>query len=142
MRSILSTNESYPRYGFNNAVDSEQNIWESSYSAEIEVQVSEKSNLLVNFSQMRNESSFCDVTFNCNGSLLKAHRVVVSAWSRWLRSLLLDIAEESSQVNLSMDMFPPKEFTIVLDYMYGVPFTIDFGVSNLILINNSINFTF
>ena len=67
---------------------------------------------------MRNESAFCDIVFLCQGTLFRAHKVVVSSWSRWLRALLL---EGSNDEVISLDIFEPKAFGLVLDYMYGVP---------------------
>ena len=79
---------------------------------------SEKKNLLSTFSTMRKEQLFCDVAFVCNGVLFRAHRVLICAWSRWLRSLLMESPEEEV---ISLDLFDSSAFGMVLDYMYGVP---------------------
>ena len=55
---------------------------------------SEKGKLLSMFDDLRKESTFCDVAFLCKGKLFRAHRVVVSGWSRWLRALLSEGSSE------------------------------------------------
>lgn len=86
---------------------------------------------------MRNESSFCDISFVVNGSIFRAHRVIVryelcvlvvlsfllthpfylSAWSRWLRALLCEGDDEI----VALELFAADAFGAVLDYMYGQP---------------------
>src|SRR5262249_52746359 len=61
---------------------------------------------------------------------LRAHKVVVSSWSRWLRSLLL---EGSDDEVLSLDIFEPKALAGVIDYMYGVPMTISVEAADSLL---------
>lgn len=51
---------------------------------------------------------------------IRCHKVIVSSWSRWLRSLLLEGADEV----LSLDIFDPTALGAVLDYMYGTALTI------------------
>ena len=82
---------------------------------------SEKKHILTMFYTMRKDSFFCDVAFVCNGVLFRAHRVVVSSWSRWLRALLCESPDEEV---VSLDFFEPEAFGAALDYMYGVPLTI------------------
>ena len=82
---------------------------------------SEKKHILSMFYTMRKDSFFCDVAFVCNGVLFRAHRVVVSSWSRWLRALLCESPDEEV---VSLDFFDPVAFGAALDYMYGVPLTI------------------
>lgn len=77
---------------------------------------SEKAKLLSMFDGLRKDSTFCDVAFLCKGKLFRAHRVVVSGWSRWLRALL---SESSSEEVVHLDVFEPVSFSAVLDYMYG-----------------------
>lgn len=62
---------------------------------------------------------FCDVGFLCQGVLFKGHRVVVSAWSRWLKALLCEGSLDDEVV--SLDVFSPESFGATLDYMYGLP---------------------
>lgn len=81
----------------------------------------EKKHILSMFHTMRKDSFFCDVAFVCNGVLFRAHRVVVSSWSRWLRALLCESPDEEV---VSLDFFDPTAFGAALDYMYGVPLTI------------------
>ncbi|RYG99790.1 BTB/POZ domain-containing protein, partial [archaeon] len=78
----------------------------------------EKKLLLANFDNMRKESLFCDVAFICNGVLFRAHKVVLSSWSRWMRAFLADSPNEEV---LALDIFTPEAFRSVLDYMYGQP---------------------
>lgn len=79
---------------------------------------SEKKHILLMFNTMRKESFFCDVAFICHGVLFRAHRVVVSSWSRWLRALLCESPDEEV---VALDFFEPDAFGAALDYMYGVP---------------------
>ena len=81
----------------------------------------EKKHILSMFYTMRKDSFFCDVAFVCNGVLFRAHRVVVSSWSRWLRALLCESPDEEV---VSLDFFDAVAFGAALDYMYGVPLTI------------------
>ena len=81
----------------------------------------EKKHILSMFYTMRRDSFFCDVAFVCNGVLFRAHRVVVSSWSRWLRALLCEAPDEEV---VSLDFFDASAFGAALDYMYGVPLTI------------------
>lgn len=74
---------------------------------------------------MRKDSTFCDVAFLCRGQLFRAHRVVVSSWSRWLRSLL---SEASRDDVVSLDVFEAPAFSAVLDYMYGMPLEVTLEV--------------
>lgn len=76
----------------------------------------EKKAVLASFDTMRRESLFCDVAFICHGVLFRAHKVVLSSWSRWMRAFLCDSPEEEV---LSLDIFTPDAFRAVLDYMYG-----------------------
>ena len=82
----------------------------------------EKSTVLITFKDLRNDGMFCDITFLCQGKEFRAHKVVVSAWSRWLRALLCE--EQPSEDVISLDVFDPVSFGKVLDYMYGVPLSI------------------
>jgi hypothetical protein len=66
---------------------------------------------------MRNESSFCDISFVVSGSIFRAHRVIVSAWSRWLRALLCGGDDDV----VTLELFAADAFGAVLDYMYGMP---------------------
>ncbi len=78
----------------------------------------EKKGILASFDAMRKDSLFCDVAFVSQGVLFRCHRVVVSSWSRWMRTFLCDSPEEEI---LSLDIFAPDAFGAVLDYMYGYP---------------------
>lgn len=97
----------------------------------------EKNAIVSSFIEMRNEASFCDVSFQIQGSIFRAHRIVVrylnhvlnlkvlirySSWSRWLYALLSD---RHDQDVISLDIFTPMEFGGVLDYMYGEPLHIN-----------------
>ena len=90
---------------------------------------SEKKHILQMFYTMRKDSFFCDVAFVCNGVLFRAHRVVVSSWSRWLRALLCESPDEEV---VSLDFFDATAFGAALDYMYGVPLTITVEVRTFI----------
>lgn len=90
----------------------------------------EKRALLASFDTMRKDSLFCDVAFVCKGTLFRAHRVVVSSWSRWMRTFLVDSPPEEV---LSMDLFEPDAFKAVLDYMYGQPLYLNVQKANNIL---------
>lgn len=90
-------------------------------SAQVSPSDNERLGILIHFSEMRNENLFCDIGFLCQGVLFRAHKVIVSSWSRWLRSLLLDGRDEDV---ISMDIFSPDALAAVLDYMYGVPLTV------------------
>ena len=80
--------------------------------------------------ELRNDSSFCDVSFICNGTLFRAHRVVVSAWSRWFRALLCESPDEEV---ISLDVFEPWAFESVLKYMYGVPIVLTIDTVDAII---------
>ena len=82
----------------------------------------EKLSLLSSFQNLREDGTFCDVAFLCKGNLFRAHRVVISAWSRWLSALL---SEGSSEEVVHLDLFEPEAFRAVLDYMYGLPFYVN-----------------
>jgi hypothetical protein len=86
----------------------------------------EKRHILSMFYTMRKDSFFCDVAFVCNGVLFRAHRVVVSSWSRWLRALLCESPDEEV---VSLDFFDAAAFGAALDYMYGVPLCITVEVT-------------
>jgi hypothetical protein len=93
----------------------------------------EKKYILSMFSVMRKDSFFCDVAFVCNGALFRAHRVVVSAWSRWLRALLCESPDEEV---IPLDFFDATALGSVLDYMYGSPLSITVAVSYLHFFGN------
>lgn len=94
----------------------------------------EKKAVLAAFDTMRKESLFCDISFVCQGVLFRAHRVIVSSWSRWLRAFLSESPEEEV---LSLDIFEPLAFRAVLDYMYGVALEISVKVCSLYTIFTS-----
>ena len=94
-------------------------VFKEVFDARITPGDNEKLGLLTAFQAMREEGTFCDVAFLCKGTLFKAHRVVVSSWSRWLAALL---GEGSSEEVVHLDLFEPESFKAVLDYMYGLPF--------------------
>ena len=54
----------------------------------------EKKAVLASFDNMRKESLFCDIAFVSQGVLFRAHRVIVSSWSRWLQAFLAESPEE------------------------------------------------
>ncbi len=85
----------------------------------------EKTGMLRVMSELRADSSLCDVAFLCGGVLFRAHRVIVSSWSRWMRALL---NEGPDQEVVSLDVFDPEALGIILDYMYGAPLTISLNV--------------
>mgnify|MGYP001368716386 CR=1 FL=1 len=97
-------------------------VFKEVFDARIMPGDNEKLGLLTSFQSMREEGTFCDVAFLCKGTLFKAHRVVVSAWSRWLAALL---GEGSSEEVVHLDLFEPESFKAVLDYMYGLPFYVN-----------------
>ncbi len=90
----------------------------------------EKSKLLNMFNDLRSESTFCDVAFLCKGTLFRAHRIVVSGWSRWLRALL---SEGSIEEIVHLDVFEPLAFSAVLDYMYGAAITVTVDTAETLL---------
>jgi len=91
----------------------------------------EKSKVLIMFKDLRNDGMFCDITFLCQGKEFHAHKVVVSAWSRWLRALLCE--EQPSEDVISLDVFDPVSFGKVLDYMYGVPLSISVDTAEALI---------
>lgn len=90
----------------------------------------EKKSILASFDSMRKDSLFCDVSFMVQGVLFRAHRVVVSSWSRWMKSSLCDTPDEDV---ITLDIFTPEAFQAVLDYMYGNPLTLTIDVSEMML---------
>jgi hypothetical protein len=86
----------------------------------------EKKAILASFDAMRKDSLFCDVSFISHGNIFRCHRVVVSSWSRWMRTFLID--SPSDEV-LSLDIFAPDALQAVLDYMYGHPLQVTEEVS-------------
>jgi hypothetical protein len=113
-------NDNYNDYDYNEEIS----------SADIFPTEKEKTGILTFFSEMRRESAFCDISFTCQGVLLRAHKVVVSAWSRWLRSLLLEGTDDEA---LSLDIFEPNALSSVIDYMYGLPLYIDVDTADDLL---------
>lgn len=93
---------------------------------------SEKGLVLRMFADLRGEGSFCDVSFLCQGVLFRAHRVLVSSWSRWLRALLTEAPDEEV---VSLDIFDPEAFSMVLDYMYGTQLTVSYQVWSFLCIH-------
>lgn len=91
----------------------------------------EKSRVLVTFKELRDDDMFCDITFVCQGKRFRAHRVIVSAWSRWLRALLCE--EQPSEDVVALDVFDPLCFGQALDYMYGVPLSITVETAEALL---------
>lgn len=94
-------------------------------SADIISSSAEKNMIFRRLNELRIDGSYCDVALLCKGSVFKAHKVVLSSWSRWLRSLLMDNPEEEV---LSLDIFTPDALSSVLDYMYGVTIVISVEV--------------
>lgn len=90
----------------------------------------EKGKLLSMFNDLRKESTFCDVAFLCKGKLFRAHRIIVSGWSRWLRALL---SEGNSEEVVHLDVFEPSAFSSILDYMYGSSVTVTVDTSERLL---------
>lgn len=88
----------------------------------------EKFTMLKMFAELRSDGSFCDVAFLCQGVLFRAHRVIVSSWSRWLRALL---CESSGEEVVSLDVFSSSSFEKVLNYMYGSQLVLAIEVTNL-----------
>ena len=91
----------------------------------------EKTRLLSMFNDTRKESLFCDIIFSSHGKYFRAHKVIVSAWSRWLRALLSESSSEYKSSGLdsnvkdsddvvNLDIFDANSLGTVLDYMYGV----------------------
>ncbi len=99
--------------------------------------VGEKKHMIAMFQEMRKESFFCDVAFLCHGILFRAHRVVVSSWSRWLRALLCESPDEEV---LALDVFEASAFSQIIDYMYGVPLKITVEVSMFVIVHMFIIF--
>ena len=89
---------------------------------------SEKKYILSMFEKLRKDNHFCDVVFQCHGSVFHAHRVIVSSWSRWLRALLCEASSKEDNI-LTLDFFDATAFGYVLDYMYGIPLMINVDVS-------------
>jgi hypothetical protein len=85
----------------------------------------EKKQMLLCLSEMRKDNFFCDISFLCQGVLIRAHRVVVSSWSRWLKALLCESEEEV----ISLDVFSSDSFSSIVDYMYGIPLKITLMVN-------------
>lgn len=67
---------------------------------------------------IRKEGTFCDVTFVVKSSEFRAHKVVVSGWSRWLHGILAEAPDDDI---VTLDVFDIAAFSMVLDYMYGQP---------------------
>jgi hypothetical protein len=69
-----------------------------------------------NMAALRDEGTFCDVSFIVQGVIFKAHRIVLSSWSRWFRALLVNAPMEEI---IALDVFEPVAFGKIIDYMYG-----------------------
>jgi hypothetical protein len=69
---------------------------------------------------MRRRGTFCDISFQCQGEVFQAHRIVVSGWSRWLRGIIADADRDDI---ITLDVFEPNSFGSILEYMYGRPLT-------------------
>ena len=79
---------------------------------------------------LREKGIYCDVTFVVQGVSLRAHRIVVSGWSRWLRGIVADV---SSDDFITLDVFDPTAFATVLDYMYGKPLVFPLSDADLLM---------
>ena len=90
----------------------------------------EKIQLLNSFGSLRSDSTFCDAALLCRGRLFRVHRVVVSAWSRWLYAIL---SETPSDEVVSLDVFDPNALDIVLDYMYGKALVLSVDTADAII---------
>ncbi len=119
-----SDDRDHHRHGYDMTSDDHEENDDDDEEEEVTIEASlipsdqEKRALLASFDTMRKDSLFCDVAFVCRGTLFRAHRVVISSWSRWMRTFLIDSPPEEV---LSMDIFEPKAFQAVIDYMYGQP---------------------
>lgn len=127
-KDIISEDESEISENYTNEEDEDEEENEDSsdkgpvriplYDTKLTIADSEKNALLKSFCEMRNELIFCDIVFLCQGVLFRAHRVIVSSWSRWLRALLF--AGSDDEV-VTVDVLSPDSFAAVLNYMYGLP---------------------
>ena len=110
--------------------DANSNV-ERVYFTDLSIGDGEKVQVFKTIGQMRADAAFCDVAFLCGGELFRGHRVVLSAFSRWMRGLLFETPQDDI-ISLT-DVFDPVAFGLVLDYMYGIPLRFNMEIAESII---------
>ena len=72
------------------------------------------------FTQLRGEDSFVDVTVKLDGETLKCHKVILATFSPFLKAMLLSGMQESKKGEISLNNFPAKAVKIIIDSMYSL----------------------
>lgn len=71
------------------------------------------------FNDLRKQGILIDVNLNVNGKILPVHKVVLSAYSIYFRTLFTIGMIESKQSEIKIEESNPKLFEQVIDYFYG-----------------------
>ncbi|XP_019629830.1 PREDICTED: kelch-like protein 12 [Branchiostoma belcheri] len=89
------------------------------------------SSVLKQINHLREEGSFCDVILRIRNREFRAHRLILSAYSDYFRSMFSSFWAESGQavVNLQDDYVTPDALEAVLKFMYTTE--VDITAENL-----------
>lgn len=68
------------------------------------------------FSQLLEKESFCDVTLACDGQIIKAHKIVLSACSTYFEQILSQF-EEKDPIVIMKDM-KYVDVRCLVEFMY------------------------
>lgn len=71
--------------------------------------------LAYNFSHYYDSSKFCDVTLACEGRLILAHRIVLSASSKYIENMLELTSSEHPMIVLDVCF---EDLALIVEYMY------------------------
>ena len=75
-----------------------------------------ESNISKAFSELKNDEDFCDVTLACDGNMVQAHKVILSACSPYFRYLLKSNKHPHPLLYLKGVKY--EEIKSLLDFMY------------------------
>ncbi|KAM3557984.1 hypothetical protein ARSEF4850_004811 [Beauveria asiatica] len=68
--------------------------------------------------QMMLSEEYCDMSFSCNGELLKVHKAVVCPQSSVIRAAMNPGFQESENSNVNMDAFTPESVRRFRQFLY------------------------
>lgn len=80
------------------------------------------------FGLLLESGSFCDVTLACEGKMLKAHRVVLSACSTFFNTILTTYGEKDPIIIMKDSKF--DDVKCLVDFMYRGEINVDQVSSN------------
>ena len=88
--SEISYTERVPNLSHKDKLDEVAAALQSIIPNELFVVQSEAQRCFQHMMDIRQDGAFCDVTFVVKGNEFRAHKVVVSGWSRWLHGILAE----------------------------------------------------